>query len=207
MESEIYKHIAEERLEAYSANLLDGHDLANVEEHLLFCASCQDQLERVEHYVQAMRNAAMRLRMEQTKSPAPSSVGQRLRLLLRVPIPVWCGALAMAVCLLVVNLEVTRRPGLPVDVELQAVRGDSAAVVPSGRSLRLHLDNQGIQELTGWQIEIVNSEGSKLWSGNGTWSDTAITAVVPRTFTAGTYYVRILKPKEDPVREYQLVVK
>lgn len=208
MEREIKKHIGEERLEAYSARALAGEELARVEEHLLFCEICQDQLEPVERYVQAMRSAAMRIRKEEGEGRALSGGWRWLGWVPHVPIPIWCGAVAMAVLFLVVSLQLHQRPGAGVDVELQAMRGESTATVQAGHSLRLHLDHHGLQDLPSWRIEIVDSEGSRVWTGVGNWSDTAITAVVPKPFTAGTYYVRILlKEKEDPVREYQLVVK
>jgi hypothetical protein len=108
---------------------------------------------------------------------------------------------------MVVNLPHRQRPGAPVDVELQAVRGESTGTALAGHALHLRLDNQGVRYLPVWRIEIVDSEGARVWTGTGTWSDTVITALVPESFTPGTYYVRLLEDAPDPAREYQLVIQ
>jgi hypothetical protein len=211
MEKEMKKHIEEERLEAYAMQLLAGDELASVEEHLLFCETCQDQLQAVERHVKAMQSAAMRVRKEENEAPAVSGAYERLRALLRallhVPIPVWCGVAAMGVLFFMVTVQSRQHPGTPVDVELQAVRGEPTGTAPAGHALRLRLDNHGVEKSSAWHIEIVDSEGSRVWSGTGTWSDTAITAAVSKSFTPGTYFVRLLRETEDTIREYQLVVQ
>ena len=207
MERDTSKHVEEERLEAYAMHLVAGDELASVEEHLLFCETCQDQLQAVEGYVQAMRSAAMRVIQEEIEAPAVPGAWDRLRALFHGPLPVWCGLVAMAALFPIVTSQLHQRPGAPVNVELQAVRGESTGTAPSGHALRLRLDNHGVRELPAWRIEIVDSVGSRIWTGAGTWSNSAVTAIVPKSFTPGTYYVRLLKEKEDPVREYQLVVQ
>jgi len=208
MEREMQKHVEEERLEAYAMNLLAGDELARVEEHLLFCEACQDQAEAMDRYVLALQSAAGRVRREEKEAPAVSAAASWFQALFRVPIPVWCGAVAMAVLiLLVVNLPERQRPGAPVDVELQAIRGDSTGTALAGHALRLRLDSEGVRYSPAWQIEIVDSEGGKIWTGTGAWSDTVITALVPQSFKPGTYFVRLLDDKPDPAREYQLVVQ
>jgi hypothetical protein len=200
-------HIGEEQLEAYAMHLLAGDELESVEEHLLFCETCQDKLEFAERYVLAMQGAALRVRRE-IKAPAVSGAWSRLQALLHVPIPIWCGAAALCVLLLlVVRLPHSQPPGTPVDVELQAVRGEAAGTALAGHALRLRLANQGVQYSPDWRIEVVDSEGAGVWGGMGAWSDSAITVLVPKSFTPGTYYVRLLKKDRDPAREYQLVIK
>ena len=73
MERDTSKHVEEERLEAYAMHLVAGDELASVEEHLLFCETCQDQLQAVEGYVQAMRSAAMRVIQEEIEAPGAFS--------------------------------------------------------------------------------------------------------------------------------------
>lgn len=207
METEIIEHLEEERLEAYAMNLLAGEELATTEEHLLVCETCQDHLQALETYMQAMRSAAVRIRDEEKAAPAVPGVGQRLRAFFRAPLPVWGGAVAMVGLLILVGLQFRQHSGAPVDVELQAVRGESTTTAPAGHTLHLRLDNRGVPYMSAWRVKIVDSEGSPIWTGTGNWSDNAITAAVPKAFTPGTYYVRLLKETEDPVREYQLVVK
>jgi hypothetical protein len=205
-------HVEEEQLEAFVMNRLAGDELQNVEEHLLFCGTCQDQVQAIERYMAAMQSAARRVRAEEEgiqkeATPAISAGWSWLRTLLHVPIPVWCGAAAMAALLLMVaSLPHRERPGAPVDVELQAIRGESTGTALAGHALHLRLDNQGVRYSPAWHIEIVDSEGAKMWTGTGAWSDTAITVAVPRSFTPGTYYVRLIKDTPDPAREFQLVI-
>jgi hypothetical protein len=208
MEKESKKHVEEERLEAYAMNLLAGDELASVEEHLLFCETCQGQMQAIERYVLAMHSAALRVRKEEKEARAVSGVWSWLDALFHVPIPIWFGAAAIAILLLlVVNLPRRQRPGAPVDVELQAVRGESTGTALAGHALHLRLDNQGVRYLPAWRVEIVDSEGGRVWTGTGVWSDTVITALVPESFTPGTYYVRLLDDTPDPAREYQLVIQ
>ena len=207
MEREMEKHIEEKQFEAYAMNQLGGSELASVEEHLLFCETCQDKLEAVERYVLAMRSAATRIRKEDLEAQEVFGLLPRLRGLLHSPVPLFFGAAALAVVLLTVSFPHRQLPGAPVDVELQAVRGESSQTVVAGHALRLRLDNEGVRYRPDWRIEIVDSEGAKLWSGTGNWSNTGITAMVPKSFTPGTYYVRLLEEKQEPAREYQLVVR
>ena len=65
LERKAPEHIPEEQLEAYTLGSLSSNETAFVEEHLLFCATCQDQLEAVDCYARAMQGAAKRIREEQ----------------------------------------------------------------------------------------------------------------------------------------------
>ena len=58
-------HISDEALEQYAMHTLSEPGCATVEEHLLVCPECQDQLHTLDRYVSAMRAAAAKLRKEQ----------------------------------------------------------------------------------------------------------------------------------------------
>ncbi|HEY3836157.1 MAG TPA: hypothetical protein VGL72_06280 [Bryobacteraceae bacterium] len=204
------EHIGEERLEAYAMQLVEGDEAATIEEHLLFCTTCQDELEAVEQYVRAMRRAARRIREEHAHSPVTTGVRDRLRNWLQIP--GLAGALAtagaaLAALILILGLHVGKRPGPPVDVELQAIRGTQAQVAQSGRAIHLHLDGRGLPEGSTLPIEIVDDGGSRVWRGTGTWSGSMILAAVDRSFRPGTYFVRLMKEGADPIREYLLPVQ
>jgi len=206
MESYGKGHIGEERLEAYATHALAGDELDAVEDHLLVCVVCQDNLEKVERFDRAMQGAAKRIREEQAAVPDRPSIWDWLQGWLRTPAPIWAGAVAMLAIVLTLGLRVSERPGPPVDVELQAVRGSSAGVALAGHSLHLLLDNRGVTEKAAWQVEIVDEDGAGVWSGTGAWTESAIKANVEKAFPAGTYFVRLKNDSPDPVREYQLVV-
>ena len=118
--------------------------------------------------------------------------------------------------LLIVGLHVGERPGAPVEVELEAIRGASMGSAPAGHALHLRLDSRGVPEVPSWHIEIVDEEGSRVWTGIGNrgpgapGNEPAILAEVNRSFKSGTYFVRLLKEGkegEDPAREYQLTIQ
>ena len=208
MDRNTLKHVGEERLEAYAMGTLAEDEVAVVEEHLLFCATCQDRLEELDGYTQAMRGAAKRIREEEVVAPATPGAWGRVREWFHTPAPIWAGALAMLAVILMIGLRLqVQPPGSPVEVELHAIRGASAGTALAGHALRLRLDNRGVAEDAAWRVEIVDEEGTRVWIGTGSWTDSAVLASVDRSFTAGTYFVRLLKEGEDPVREYHLVVQ
>jgi predicted anti-sigma-YlaC factor YlaD len=57
-------HASDEALEQYATHSLPELALAEIEEHLLVCSQCQQQLEEIDAYVSAMRSAAKRLDQE-----------------------------------------------------------------------------------------------------------------------------------------------
>jgi hypothetical protein len=210
MENDAKKHVEEQRLEAYAMNALAEDKVAIVEEHLLFCTTCQDRLEAVERYSQAMRCAAKRIREEEVMAPESPGAMEWVRARLHFAVPIWTGALAMAGLIFMVGLQLGERPGPPVDVELQAVRGASTVTALAGHALHLLLDSRGVQDLQVWPIEIVDEDGSRVWNGTGTsrpGASMSIEATADKAFKPGTYFVRLLKDGEGPVREYQLVVQ
>jgi len=52
------RHIDEDVLEAYALGKLKDDGLTQVEEHLLLCVPCQDQLRKVETFIKALRGVA-----------------------------------------------------------------------------------------------------------------------------------------------------
>jgi predicted anti-sigma-YlaC factor YlaD len=55
------RHISKEALEQYAMGTLFGLQLKPVEEHLLTCSACRDQLQAADEYVAAMRSAARKM--------------------------------------------------------------------------------------------------------------------------------------------------
>ena len=121
--------------------------------------------------------------------------------------------MAMIAVILMVGLHLRQSPGAAVEIQLQSVRGASSGTAPAGHALRLRLDSRGVPDNPSWRIEIVDEDGSRIWTGTGSVGAPgstgvpAITADVNRSFKPGTYFVRLLKEGEDPVREYQLVIQ
>ena len=208
-------HITEQHLEAYAANQLLENELDRVEEHLLVCTLCQDQLDLIERFGRAMRAAAAHIRDEEKQAREKSWLKSWLRNITQIPVPAWAGAAGLAVILLMVSLPFhfpNRRPvqppGPPVEVTLESARGDTKGTAAAGHALHLVMDGEGITELPDWKAEIVDDVGWKMWNGAGKRSGDVILADVPQSFSPGTYFVRLYKPAEtDPAREFKLVVQ
>ena len=58
------RHASDEVLEQYSMGRLNARTLKTFEEHLLICATCQDNLEAMDAYRASMRTAARDLRRQ-----------------------------------------------------------------------------------------------------------------------------------------------
>jgi hypothetical protein len=55
-------HPSSDELEAYALGLWSDADLEKVEEHLLICERCQNELARTDQFIRAMKSAAAALR-------------------------------------------------------------------------------------------------------------------------------------------------
>jgi hypothetical protein len=65
---EFHEHPTEDALELYSLNRIpNGSELDTIEEHLLICRKCQDQLESADKYNTAMRQALLKLERDKLK--------------------------------------------------------------------------------------------------------------------------------------------
>ena len=201
------EHLMEEQLEAYAMHSLGSEDeVAAVEEHLLLCVTCQENLQTVEVYVRAMQTAAARIRKEEKPAPASPGAWATIRQWLAGPIPLGAGAFATIALILTLGLHYTERPGAPVDVDLQATRGATEVAAPTGHPLHLHLDARG---LTGaaWHVQVVDDGGQTVWSGSATASQTTILANIDQPLSSGVYFVRLATGTDNLVREYQLAVR
>jgi len=64
MQLDRVSHASDETLEGYAMGSLGEPVLAELEEHLLVCPHCQEQLKEFDSYVAAMRNAAAGLELK-----------------------------------------------------------------------------------------------------------------------------------------------
>ena len=66
-----HQHLPEDTLEAFSLGKLGAHALAQVEEHLLICPTCQDRVVEIDAFVRAL------------SEPTGAGAGRHWRLLAR----------------------------------------------------------------------------------------------------------------------------
>lgn len=207
-----FEHPQGEDLERYSIGTLSDPQGEALEEHLLICPACQDQLAEIDAYVRTMRVAASRLRSETQLSRLRTRRGFR-GFLSR---PALAYALVAGCLILVVWVSRSRpsasSPGLPpAAVLLQAVRGPgnaSDAAAPGGRPLILRADLSGLRPQALWELEVVDARGARMHRSAAAASEGRLEARIATGLAAGRYWVRLYAPGagSGPLREYALRV-
>jgi hypothetical protein len=205
------EHPPGEDLERYSIGALSGPSGETLEEHLLICPACQDQLTEIDAYVRTVRVAASRLRSSET-------LLRRLRGLSGL---FWQPRLAYAavaaVCLMLAVWVSLSRPSAspsgfaPVAVLLQTVRGPGGTVdvrAPGGQPLILRADLSGLQPLAVGELEVVDARGVRVQRSAGAASEGKLEVQLTTGLAAGQYWVRLYAPGSGsgPLREYALRV-
>lgn len=195
-------HPEDTTFELYALGGLQEPQLAEFEEHLLLCATCQDRLDEATEYVQLMREAVVSV----PATPPVESAWRKWVPLYWLPQPVPALAGAMALLFAVFLWQPARKTG-PSEwrtVELETRRGETApAGAAAGFSLSLRLDASGLN-VAGTTAQIVSADGATVaelpvQAENGK----AVVQYAPG-LRAGTYWVR-LKKSGETLREYALV--
>jgi hypothetical protein len=210
MTPDTHLHPGEETLEKYSLGHLSESDVERVEEHLLICHRCQDELTAVEAYIRDVKAACKELGRE----PKPLRTGFLGRWIAAIPMPAMATAGALAVLLLMVGIPILRQPGATmgpaVAVELSAMRGaenGGIATAGAGHPLELIIDTAQLPAASAYRAEIVDARGAQIWSGSPLRDATRMVLKVSRPLPAGTYWVRLYGADRDPLREFGLQVK
>jgi hypothetical protein len=108
----------------------------------------------------------------------------------------WAGAV-MAACAFVFVAA-----SLPSHVSLTAYRGSEVIKVPEWRPLQMKLN--AIDLTPGpVTIEVVDSQGARIWQGASVIKDDNIDVRVPRLTKEGTYYLRVYSSTEDASSELE----
>jgi hypothetical protein len=196
-------HASDEALEQYAMHSLAEPVLAEIEEHLLVCSRCQEQLNDIEAYVSAMHDAAQRL---------DQSDESRKRFLTRVSEAftfrklAWAMA-AVSVVFVVFALRLTMKTAQspqPFALTLVTSRGSEVPHAPSGRPIDLSLDITGLPLFPAYSVEVVD-EGGRVRSKSSTSEGQArVRTSLPDNFRAGTYFIRLYSPSRELLREYGL---
>ena len=191
---DLHRHMDEEELEQYSLGASSPESAAAIEEHLLICQECRDQLRKSDEYVVALRSAAAHERL------AARSGERRFGLWLPAVAALACGLLLFAV----IGYR-TAPAGPAVAVDLIAMRGaGTTGTAPAGRSLLLHPDLTGLPASYAYRIQVVDQNGrevrqSLMEAARGTVQFTGL--------SAGTHFVRVYLPGGDLLREYGLEIR
>lgn len=203
-------HPTEELLEEYSFGRVCGPSLARLEEHLLVCADCQDQLKEVEACIALIKNA--------TSAWERDYHGMNTPLGARAKFPHWRGALigaALAAGLACVVLLGGHPfspddPNRPSTVKLMAMRGGEfggLASAPAGRALDLKMDRNSLPPEASYRMEMVNPEGGLVWSGVAQADGAALSAHITKSPRPGVYWIRLYSGDGELLREFGMRVE
>ena len=198
-------HIQADDLERYAMSSLPEESTVVVEQHLLICETCRQQLLETEAYMTAIQSAARGL-------PRPAVASKRRW---RWSFPRLIPAFAALACLLIaaVTLPLVHRElsrgvaAAPFAVNLQTMRGLLVpATGPSRRPLLLEMDLTGLAASPSYRIEIVDQAGDQVWQGAFNSLGATGSIAIPGQ-KRGAYFVRVALPSGETLREYGLQLR
>jgi hypothetical protein len=190
------RHASDELLEQYSMDGSDEPTYQELEEHLLICAGCQDNLAFTDAYRKRMRCAALELRQAGAQTPW----------LFRLPKPVWAMAALAVVIAAGSRWPLTHAPvAQPALVLLQSNRGAETALNSStatAKPFTLILDLTDLPSLPQYRLEIVDVAGRAVFGSSAAPQNNKLRATIAKGLPGGTYYVRVYG--QELLREYAL---
>jgi hypothetical protein len=200
MSQNFVRHIDPEDLESYSRQRTSDEDKSRIEEHLLVCENCRNELDRVDSYLAAIRSSAkLQPRIEFQPRPAIRPWWNT-----RWLVPAFAAFALIVVGIVTISRSATNSLP-PLALTLTTSRGaELGPAVPAGRSLSLTPDLTGLPENSQYRLEIVDENGSKTWESRYTAGQGA--AAVPGQ-RVGPHFVRIYASGGELLREYGLDVK
>jgi hypothetical protein len=184
-------HPNEEVLEEYVLYRLPEALLAQVEEHLLLCESCQNAVAGTDSFVAAMKIAA--------DPPTPwrgflPSLPNRTQL---------ASMAALVILTLVALWPHPPEPSAPVPVSLSSLRGSNVlAPAPAGKPLRLGIDQPDLVPTGVYRIQVVDAAGGPIWKGPVSDVDGKLVATLSQPLRKGVYWVRLYGADSEVLREF-----
>jgi hypothetical protein len=185
-------HLDDSQIESFCLGKIPAPELADLEEHLLTCESCQQRVTDGDEYVRSMRNASSRFRSEEQK-PRKAWAASGL-------VPVLGATLAVggfATYLIMAH----HGSGPRVPVALDATRDAAVpAQAPADRPLLLNPGLDGLPQLAAYRLEMVDLNGKRVFQADyipGKGVETPAQA-------SGVYFVRLYTFQTTLLREYAL---
>ncbi len=202
-------HPSADVLEQYFLGTLKGPLLDEVEEHLLVCEQCQDDLADCDEYVGAMKLATANLRKEKPLDVKSRGWRSWFRVSGWLSKPIWAGALAAIALSVMILIPRTSPEGRTIEVTLRTMRGPSAEVsqAPAERPFVLNADAAGLPEAGQYSMEIADGSGAAVWHGTPVRTGDRVRAEIPARLAAGRYWVRLSNSSGTLLREYALEVR
>ena len=207
-------HPNEEILEEYAFRRLPEALAAPVEEHLLICEHCQDQVVETEWFVSAMKAAGRQPDLAASPARAVDQVGRDRRNVKLFRLAGSRTSLASVLGLALVMFLAVRKspPEPPAPVTLSSMRGlNSLAAAPAGKPLQLVIESPDLgQELVSannYRLELVDAAGSPVWQGAVTATQSKLVAPMSKPLGRGVYWVRLYGADSQLLREFGLSVR
>jgi hypothetical protein len=217
-------HPTEDLLEEYSFGRVDEPALADLEEHLLICVSCQIRLEEVDEYKALMKSATSiwEQNPEAFRAGSVSEFGNsEFRNSRKFAISWIPGARVLLPSVLVAAILIAvlvsrdipwrwRLAAPATRVTLTAMRGggsnggsaDGLAQAPSGNPLDLAIDGANLPPARGYHLNVVNQSGHEIWSGPAIVNGTQLSAHIAAGPRSGVYWIRLYSSSGDFLREF-----
>ena len=204
-------HLTEDQLERYMLQQVSEPAAAALEEHLLVCAHCQQQLEQLEVFTKTLRTVAPVLDREDRLADVQPGLGQRLFDWIRSPLPALAfgAAAVLAVLIVPMTYRAGSAGGKPVTVELQAIRAASSPQAPAGRHLVLRVDLAGLAPASSYRAELASENGDiqLTRSLQGTEPSFGL-LTVDKNLSSGRYWLRLYGTDHaEAIREFGFVIR
>jgi hypothetical protein len=190
-------HRSDDELELYALRRLPEARVAEVEEHLLLCVSCQDRLDDVEKFALSMREVIAgepeaQIRTDWFAWFKPNG--------LRLPTLAWAGGLAAIVLGFVLYLHSGRLAPL-ASLQLTALRGD---VQSTTRARETDITLGDAPSAPSLRAEIVDGVGARVWTGGFEGGDQIR---LTKELEPGNYFVRLYDDNGKLLHEYGFLVR
>jgi hypothetical protein len=193
------RHLEEDLIERYSMGRVEEPELSALEEHLLICSRCQDQVEAEDRFARAARAALSR----------PESAVREFRSRWSFLTGRWAGLAYAGAVLLAAYFLLPAGVNAPAAqiIPLRAVRGPSASGVGRARAaLQLKLLDTNSLAPGSYTAEIADAQGGALLRQEKEQSAGELILDVRDGLPAGKYWVRLYRGP-DLVREYGLTLQ
>ena len=211
-------HPREEVLEEYSFGRVHEPLLTVIENHLLICDLCRQNLEELEAYAALVRSVASKWE----RPPKKESTTARMFAFTGGPKVALSLVAAMAAVLASAAVFEWRAPASAGSstVQLVAMRGgnidsktaepttaDGLAIAPARRPVVLEMDGAHLPPSPEYRIKIVDHSGVEVWSGAAEANGSHLSARLTEASRPGIYWVRLYTSGGELLREFGMRVQ
>ena len=197
-------HLTEERIESYSMGKLAEPEFALVEDHLLLCGICQEQVEKMDEFLHAVRGAA-----KLAKDNPPTAWDRYRAFFTFHPGSSWAGVSAVAAAVVIFSF-LPFSSSTPQRLALSTIRGSESSVphAKANTPIDLQLDVTELPASPLYTIELVDSGGGIIRNYTNEPKSSKLNVAIGEKLPSGQYWIRLYgnSLKTDLLREYGLKV-